>query len=360
MYPEPFKRKGLANLYFVYNDPATGKRKTRCTGVSKVGQAKRIIMVFMDRLTTCSACSFAEYAKRFFDYETNPRAVRYRLLGKCYGLTHCMNLKSCITRNVLPVGRFSRKPMAEITRGDIIDLQAYLARTISPVMVNKTISYVTSIFAEAFYRGDIVSNPATMVSRIKTKTKEKGIFTPEEIREMFASPDRWDTHLAYHVFKFAAYTGRRSGEILALQWEQLHDGFCTIDRSYHKMERKIGTPKWNIEVVFPLARKILDDLPDKAGDFVFMNGGRRIFETWWSRTFRRNMEKMGIDYKGRNLTPHSFRHSLNTNLLLAGIPDLYVRKYIGWTASSRDTQAAYTHINPEHLQMVSDAIDRIY
>lgn len=359
MYPEPYKRKGFPYFYFVFNDPASGRRKIRSTGQTKVGAAKRYVIAFMDRVTPGSACSFAEYAMRFFDYETNPRAVRYRLLGKCYGRTYCLILKSCISRHVLP-DRFSLKAMAEITRGDIVDLQARLARTLSPYTVNKTISYVKSIFSEAFFRGDIQNNPAAMVSKIKTKPKDKGIFTPAEIRELFSSPDKWDTPLAYHVFKFAAYTGRRSGEILALQWEQLRDGFCTIDRSYHKMEREIGAPKWNIEVVFPMARKVLEDLPEKTGNFVFINGKERIFETWWNRTFRRNMEKMGIDYKGRNLTPHSFRHSLNTNLLLAGVPDLYVRKYIGWTASSRDTQAAYTHIRPEDLRMVADAIDRIY
>jgi len=360
MYPEPFKRKGLYNLYFIYNDPASGSRRIRCTGTSKVGQAKRIIMAFMDRLTTSSACSFAEYAGKFFDYETNPRAMRYKLLGKCYGRTHCMNLRSCITKYVLPVVKFSGKPMAEITRGDIVDLQASLAGCTSAAMVNKTVSFVTSIFAEAFYRGDIVSNPATMVSKIKDQPRKKGVFTPQEIRWMFSSPDRWDSPLAYHVFKFAAYTGRRSGEILALQWEQLKDGICTIDRSYHRMEKTIGTPKWNIDVVFPMAEKILEDMPEKTGDFVFMNGDDRIFESWWRRTFLRNMEKMGIACRARNLTPHSFRHSLNTNLLLAGVPDLYVRKYLGWTASSRDTQAAYTHITPEDLRIVAEKIDKIY
>ena len=149
-------------------------------------------------------------------------------------------------------------------------------------------------------------------------------------------------------------------EILALQWEQITDGVCTIDRALHRMENAIGTPKWGICVQFPLCKKAIDNLPEKTGAFVFHIQAEHLQGKWWRRAFINSMQKMGIDYKGRNLTPHSFRHSLNTNLLLAGVPELYVRRYIGWTPSSKDTQAAYTHIKTQDLQIVADAIDKMY
>lgn len=356
MYPEPYKKKSFKNFYFVYNDPATGKRRQMSTGTDRVTAAKKFIREFMDALTRSSGMTFREYSAPYLEYDTNPRAIRYRMAGKCYGMSHCANLKSMFTRMVYP-DRFSRMMMADITRGDIIDLQSRLLRDRSPATVNKCVSFVSSIFSEAFYRGDIKNNPATMLSKVRTEKRERGIFGKEEIRRMFASPDLWDSPLAYHVFMFAAYTGRRAGEILALQWEQLEDGICHIDRAWHRVERDIGTPKWNIAVEFPLPSGLV--LPERTGDFVFLRNGRRIYETWWADSFRRSMEKMGIDFRGRNLTPHSFRHTLNTLLLLAGVNELFVKKYIGWRPG-RDTQALYTHISTEDLMTVAETIDRIY
>lgn len=359
-YPKPFRRAGRKSMYFMYTDPVTGQRKTLSTGSDKVGVSKEFIRQFIDRLTPAGTVTFREYARRFFSPETNPRARRYALAGRHYGETHILHLESSIKRFVFPRS-FADKPMSDITRGDVLDLMAEIAKENPdrPATTNKVMTFVASIFNEAYFREDIRHNPAMHITKIKYKARERGVFSPEEIRRMFADKDSWLSPLAYDVFLFAALTGRRVGEIIALQWEQIDGNICTIDRAFKRDTRIIGQPKWGISVQFPLCRTLMQRLPEKQGDFVFLQKGKRIFETWVSKHFRAEMDNLGIDHRGRNLTPHSFRHSLNTNLLLAGVPALYVRKYIGWT-EGKSTQTAYTHIKAEDLISVADAIDQMF
>lgn len=361
-YPKPYKKKGRpASLYFVYTDPLTGKRRYQATGSPKVGESVEYIKNFMDRLTPAGTTTFRSYAAQFFSPETNPRYIRYQMAGRPYGLLHITQLKSLITRYVFPE-RFSDKPLSEITRGDILDLFALLVRKYPDKLatINKVADYVASIFSEAYYREDLRNNPAMRLTDIKYEKKTRGTFTAEEIRALFSDPEKWASPLAYQVFLFAAYTGRRAGEILGLQWEQIKDGYCTIDRAYNRAVRGLASPKWDKCVTFPICKTLLERLPEK-GDcpYVFNSNGERLCETWWNTAFWREMTRLGVAWKERNLVPHSFRHSLNNNLLLAGVNRLFVRRYIGWS-EGRDTQEVYTHIEPGHLKAVADKIDEIY
>jgi len=40
--------------------------------------------------------------------------------------------------------------------------------------------------------------------------------------------------------------------------------------------------------------------------------GSHIGETWWRKRFCAAMKRAGIDWQARHLSPHSFRHTINT------------------------------------------------
>jgi len=360
-YPKPFRREGQTSLWFNYVDPLTGKRRLKSTGTSKVGESKEYIQAFMDRLTPAGSATFRSYAEKFFSPDTNPRYIRYNLAGLHYSKGRCKMCKSMITRYVFPE-KFSDMKLSDITRGDVLDIVSLLARKHSDKMatVNKVIDFISSIFAEAYFRGDLKFNPAQMLGDIEYEHKKRGAFTISEIRDMFSDPDRWISKLAYYVFMFAAYTGRRAGEIFGLQWSQIKDGYLYIDRAYNQVEKAIIDPKWGKSVTIPLCKTLV--LPPK-GDCPYVFHTKRnkpIYMAWWKRNFNREMNNLGFDIKGRGLVPHSFRHSLNTNLIVAlGGQELFVRKYIGWS-DIKDTQAGYTHIKPEDLKFIADKIDDMY
>ena len=70
------------------------------------------------------------------------------------------------------------------------------------------------------------------------------------------------------------------------------------------------------------------------------------------------MEKAGIDYRGRNLSPHSFRHTLNTLLRSRGVSDINLRAAFGWAGEK--TQEDYTHLNQEHLKEQAAIVETIF
>ena len=69
------------------------------------------------------------------------------------------------------------------------------------------------------------------------------------------------------------------------------------------------------------------------------------------------MKKEKFKPKERNLTGHSFRHSLNTLLRAKGYSDEKIRAALGWTNAK--TQADYAHWNTDHLREQADIVDGI-
>ena len=359
MYPEPYQRQESSNYYFNYTDPFSGKRKLKSCKTNRKGKAKEFIKAFIDELGKLSAFDFYAYSSRFFDPLTNPKRLRLLAENKNYGIRQCNEIKQMMEKYVFPEP-FASLNIGRIKRGDIIDLRnTLLAKNPGKFRtINKVIKAIASILAEALFRDDITANPASKIGEIKYKQAEKGIFSAEEILKLFSHPERWQSRLAFYVFQFAAYTGRRASEILVMEWEQLEGRLCRIDRAWKKDEQTIAGPKWGVEVEIPLPKTLI--LPERTGKYVFSEKGEKLGEKWWINNFYREMGAFGINCAERNITPHSFRHSLNTNLLLAGCYELLVKKYLGWTNKNKDTQAIYTHIKPEHLIVVADKIDEIY
>lgn len=70
------------------------------------------------------------------------------------------------------------------------------------------------------------------------------------------------------------------------------------------------------------------------------------------------MDNAGIDYKSRNLKPHSFRHTINTILRDEGLDTAKIRETLGWTQES--TQENYTHWQIEHLREQANIIENLF
>ncbi len=59
----------------------------------------------------------------------------------------------------------------------------------------------------------------------------------------------------------------------------------------------------------------------------------------------------------QKITPHMLRHSLNTMLRVAGLPDVLVAEYMSWEHQVNAVQQGYTHIYSTNLRPVAKKID---
>lgn len=315
---------------------------------------------------------FKDYAEPYFDWDRCPHATRLRAEGRQITKRYCLMQRQTVTKHVLrsPIAHMH---MFDIRRSHIVDYRtALLAKGIPAGTVNRIISCIRIIFTEAFFREDILINPAVGVGSVRGNPREVGIFTPEELQTLFPADYLriWNTPTAYMCFLIAATTGMRCSEILALRWRNVHfdnPPSIHIAEAWKDRDNELGLPKWE-KVRDTYMPAILRDkllwyhqhvYTNSPDDLVICNiDGSRLGMNWWLNRFNAAMERAGIHANGRYLKPHSFRHTLNTILRSQGEnPDL-IRAMLGW--SNESIQNNYTHWQPQHLAKQGEIIDAIW
>lgn len=314
---------------------------------------------------------FKDYAEPFFDWDRCPHTTRIRAEGKCITKRYCLLLRQTVMKHAMH-SPIANKHMLDIRRSDIIDYRnSLLKKGMTAGTVNRIISSIRIIFTEAFYREDILVNPAIGIGTVKSKQREVGIFTPEELQSLFPADYLriWNSPTDYMCFLLAATTGMRSGEILALRWNNVHfdKSYIHIAEAWKDRGDELGLPKWgkvrNCYIPSTLKEKLLwyqqhvyTNSPD---NLVICNiDGSRLGVNWWLNRFKAAIGRAGIRADGRYLKPHSFRHTLNTILRVQGEnPDL-IRAMLGW--SNEAIQDNYTHWQPQHLAKQGEIIDAIW
>ena len=365
MYPKPYKQQGCKNYYFKYTDPVTRKQRGRTTGQTTKKLAEIEIKNFIDALNSFNVNSvlsylpLKEYLKPWTNGKTNPRYERYSFEEKQYGTRQVKRVAAMLEQHVI-THPISDLEIYRITRGAAVDFRAYLLKNRlqgHPQTVNVIISVLKAVFNEGIFRGELTSNPFSGIGNIKTKTKPREILSLDEFRQLFR-PTVFPSELAYRIFLFAAATGMRTSEVLALHWEQLSGNMLTVDRAWVS-PKKLGPPKWGKTRTIPLSNLALSALPEQECELMFHRYSNRLGNTWWKKNFQAAMERSGIE---KHITPHCLRHTLNSQLLLAGISPFIIQYYLGWSRSSdlTKTQEGYTHVLEEHLQPVARAIDTLY
>jgi integrase len=106
---------------------------------------------------------------------------------------------------------------------------------LTPKTIRNHIGYISSIMSYAVKMGYIANNPCRAVTLPKDFSKEKNIYTLEEVQQIldFLSEEPAEK-LQYVVFiVLCIYTGFRRGEILGLEWGDIdfENNIITINRS---------------------------------------------------------------------------------------------------------------------------------
>jgi len=192
---------------------------------------------------------------------------------------------------------------------------------------------------------------------VKDKTVRKGTFTLEQVTALgnTATGD-WTG-----VILVGFYTGQRLGDCVNLRWNQID--FRSKIKTIRFEQGKTGS-----EVIMPLNPSLTDYLSglahSKADEtFVFPTLANRTISPL-SKAFRKLMARAGIEQRvirqrkadsgGRSvnaLTFHSLRHTFNSILTNAGIPEETRMALTGHT--TREQNHVYTH---RQLQTYVDAV----
>lgn len=378
--PQPFQK---GKYWYFWCPMPDGSRKCISTRETSKKYAKIRIHEKLEELAAGhTELTFAEYAAPFFTTK-DPRVQWKQMEGKL-GETYRAGSRARLDNHVLDDKKFCSLLLTEITSRDCQRFFARLEERIGRCNTMEKVRQVLSvIFTEAVENGDIPRNPMRRLGQITYEKKPHTILTKEQLRLLFAeSPGVWGDELGYRVFLFAALTGTRMGEVLALQWRQINFelGKATIDRAW-KTATEAGLPKWNKIRTIPLCPSVIDILSTQRDssirldkdDLVFCyDDGDRLGITWWLKRFHKALEtvkyeengreKVGIDWRVLGIKPHGLRHAFNTYALEAGGNPIMIDEYLGWSkkpAQLTAVQTGYTHPETWDLSSIPPLIEAI-
>jgi integrase/recombinase XerD len=168
------------------------------------------------------------------------------------------------------------------------------------------------------------------------------ILTPDEALQIIDNLEQ-----PYRAFVCGFYfEALRIGDDRDLQWENVNFASNTI-----QVIQKGGT--WKIIRMSERFRKeLLEIMPEKPTGLVFRSvvTGRQIIDP--RKALARAKAKTGIT---KRIYPHLFRHSICTYAMASGVNHMLVQGFMGH--KSFDSTQWYTHLVPEQLKPVTDAID---
>jgi integrase len=280
---------------------------------------------------------FVRFLAEFWDYDKS-EYIRDKLAhGHRFHRRHSYECQNKIKAELDPF--FGDKKLNCITTDDLEKLSSQLAaRGLATSTINQILLVCSTPVKWAFNKKIIPVNPAVGLTRFSVTNKERGILTDRETSEVLFSVE-WKDKRARVASIVSASTGAREGEVLALRPSDIVGDFINIAHGYSPFDG-LKCPKngKKREVLLqPFAREALLDLlkdnphsvddpfffysmsPDKPCDCkILLDGLKAAIDSvnakYADAAKKAKLEKpeIQIDYKGRNITFHSWRHWFTT------------------------------------------------
>lgn len=300
-----------------------------------------------------------EWAERFFGPDC-PHVTRLVAEGNGYSLKNIRDQRSYVLKYIL-TDVIASKPLDQITKTDILAFRDRIIKLKGRTRTTQRIfATLKLIINEADYRGMLQYNPARGIKSVAYEQKRREAVTLQDIARLLAS-STWKNHRYWRATLTAALTGMRVGEIRGLLWEDLvpETGRILIRHNLPvNSDSTLKAPKWGKErvAVYPQAlQSILEPHRGKDSDYVFADElGRPMSYRWLREAFAEAAKAAGVE----QLTFHGLRHSLQTALRDAGVPDEHLRTVFGWT--TQKVQDMYTHRELYSLHTVEQALARLF
>ena len=281
------------------------------------------------------APTMAEFIEQFFAVEVPARIARGRMkpiTAETYGYQ--------ARSHILPA--IGTRRVADVTRADV-------ERMVAPLpgpSRNRVLALASRLFtlAETWELRAPGFNPTRKVERAREEARDR-VLSPSELAALAEALNEAESRSPANVaaIRFAAITGLRIGEVLAVRWEHadFESGRLLLP------ETKTGRRWHDLPTA---AMKLLAAIP-RVGDWTFTNNGTA------PATYKRLRENFARVAKAAGLQDvrlHDLRRTVMTQAALAGVGPHVLRDLLG----HRDTTMADRYIrrlsNP-----VRDARERV-
>ena len=243
------------------------------------------------------------------------------------------------------------------------DLRALLSRLAAEAMAKSTLHKIkgtaSAVMELACDEGFIAHNPFRTLKVPGKKSEERQPISQEQSAFLLS---RWEESSMGLPAMIMLLCGLRRGEVLALKWEDIHDGYIFVSRAVFypkgskayikepKSEagiRKVPLPAILQEILARCTQRSVYVCPSRAGGLM----GQWAFYRAWER-FMEEFEAAGFP----SFTPHQLRHTYATMLYSAGVDILTAQRLLGH-ASPQVTLEIYTHLEKQKKQVSIQAFE---
>lgn len=232
-------------------------------------------------------------------------------------------------------------------------------KPLSKTTCNKQLNLFRQILDEAVKYKLIEVNPARKVKPYIVKRNPYGTYTVEEMKKIFADPEKFNNEISFNATLLAATSGMRLGEIRALRRENILPDKILVKHNFDVKYGLKGTKSDNereIPITPELYSMVLSLAPDKGYIFSLDNGESPVSPDFITDSFYTRMLKVleitETQRKERRLTFHSWRHFMNTRLIAAGIQGEVTRAIIGHEDETMTYH--YLHLTSNDMNSVMD------
>lgn len=243
------------------------------------------------------------------------------------------------------------------------DLRALLSRLAAEGMAKSTLYKIketaSAVMELACDEGFIAHNLFRTIKVPGRKPKERQPITQEQAAFLLS---HWEESSMGLPAMIMLLCGLRRGEVLALRWEDIRDGYIFVNRAvfYPKGAKAyIKEPKSKASIrrvpVPQSLREALARCQESSAYICPLQGGRLMGQTAFYRTWQKYMvhfEAAGFPV----FTPHQLRHTYATMLYSAGVDILTAQRLLGH-ASPKVTLEIYTHLEKQKKQISIQAFE---
>jgi integrase len=297
-----------------------------------------------------TGATFADAAAEFLRFKGEVRKIDTATVDDYRGV---------IEGYLLP--KFGDRPVEAVTP-DMID--AYKEQLIeegrlSNRVIVRHLTVLHGIFKRAKRVWGLDANPASADLVERPQVIYSGEFDTldrEELEQLAQAAQNVQDAV---IFKVAAFTGLRQGELLALRWRDVDFGGGLLHVRANYTDRREKVPKGKKVRSVPMTLDVVDELgrlkerEHFAGDdhLVFCNTVGEYVNPWsLRRRFYRAVDRAGL----RRIRFHDLRHHFGTHAITA--LDAYtVRSYMGHAHYSTTQRYLHHKPRPEHAQALHAA-----
>lgn len=307
---------------------STGKEATPANIAWIKKNHRDVLLKLIDKDKPKRSELFKDYAPR--SMESNAYAIKPN--------THS-HYTALLDKHIIPY--FKSYRLDEIKPSDVKAFQSKLLKTLTPQSVKNVRSVLSKILEDARMDEIIDKNPVSYTRPPKVVTEDDDMmpFTLEETGTLIKNAKGFFKH--YLIVAF--FTGMRSGELIALKWDDIdfNSGKIVVRRT--KSEGIEGSPKTGKSRTIDMLDEVRAALSEQyketglRSEYVFITRKGKPFsrsasiqETYWKPLLKR----CGIAYR----VPYNTRHTFASLMLLHGEDILWVSKMLGHTNVSTTTK----------------------